>query len=364
MNYAVIMAGGTGTRLWPMSRKAKPKQLQSLVSGKSLVQETFSRLKKAVPGKQILVSTNPDYLEELQKQLPEIPEENFIVEPAKRNTGPALTFIALALLQKDKDAVIATIASDHVVQNADVFANTVKAAFKAVEKYPDHLVAVGINPTKPDTGLGYIKMGDAKDDILDEKVFKVDSFVEKPDKKNAEKYLQSWQYLWNGAYYFFKASTMKDWAKLYVPQTYKNLEKAVKIIAENNNGKSNSEAKKIYEKVKEEQFENAVIEQKDFKKVLVIPAELGWSDIGNWGTLLDVLSEAHDSKMISRGYHIDIGSEGCLVYGSDKMIATLGLKDAIIIDTPDVFFVANKNSAQDVKLLLEKLKSEGKHLYL
>lgn len=364
MDYAVIMAGGTGTRLWPMSRKTKPKQLQSLVSGKSLVQETFSRLRKAVSEKQILVSTNPDYLEELQKQLPEVPKENFIVEPAKRNTGPALIFVALTLLQRDRDAVIATIASDHVVQNTDVFTNTVKAAFGAVKKYPDHLVAVGINPTKPDTGLGYIKMGNAKDDILGEKVFEVDGFVEKPNQKTAEKYLQSWQYLWNGAYYFFKASTMEGWAKKYTPRSYNKLKKSVEVIAKNNNGTSNAEAKKIYAKIEDEQFENAIIEQKDFKKVLVVPAELGWSDVGNWGTLLDVLSEAHDSKMISRGYHIDIGSDNCLVYGSDKMIATLGLKDAIIIDTPDVFFVANKNRAQDVKLLLEKLKDEGKHLYL
>lgn len=364
MNYAVIMAGGTGTRLWPMSRKSKPKQLHNLVSEKTLVQETFERLKKAVPEKQILVSTNPNYLEELQRQLPEVPEENFIVEPAKRNTGPALIFIALKLLERDKEATIATIASDHVVQNKDIFANTVKAAFEAVKKYPDHLVAVGINPTKADTGLGYIKMGDAKDDIFGEKVFEVDEFVEKPDHKTAEKYLQSWQYLWNGAYYFFKARTMEGWAKRYTPKTYNYLKKVINALSENDNGVGKVEARKIYERVQDEQFENSVVEQKDFNKVLVIPAELGWSDIGNWGTLLDVLSEAYNSEIISRGYHIDIGSKGCLVYGNDKMIATIGLKDTIVVDTPDVILIANKNNAQDVKLLLDKLKAEGKHLYL
>ncbi len=364
MNYAVIMAGGTGTRLWPMSRKSKPKQLQNLVSEKSLVQETFLRLKKALPVENILVSTNPDYVEEIQKQLKEIPKENYIVEPAKKNTLPAFGFLAKNILKRDKDAIIATIASDHVVQNVDVFANTVKAAFDAVKKYPDHLVAVGINPTRADTGLGYIKMGKSKDEILGEKVFEVDQFSEKPDKKTAEKYLQSWQYLWNGAYYFFKASTMNDWVKKYTPQTNRKLSKVVKILSEKTNGASRTESKKVFETIKDEQFENAVVEQQDFKKVLVIPAELGWSDIGNWGTLLDVLSEAHGSSMVSRGYHIDIGSDGCLVYGSDKMIATLGLKDIIVIDTPDVFFIANKNNAQDVKLLLDKLKSEGKHLYL
>ncbi len=364
MNYAVIMAGGTGTRLWPMSRKSKPKQLHGLVSNKTLVQETLNRLKKTLPVENIMVSTNPDYLDELKRQLPEIPDENYIVEPAKRNTGPALLYIATMLFKRDKDAVIATIASDHVVQNTDIFANTVKAAFKAVGKYPDHLVAVGINPTKPDTGLGYIKMGDAKDDILGEKVFKVDSFVEKPDKKTAEKYLQGWQYLWNGAYYFFKASTMESWGKKYMASDLKNVQKAVEVILEGGNGKAQAEAKNYFGKASDIQFENAIIEKKDFNKILVIPAELGWSDIGNWGTLFDVLSESHGSSMISRGYHIDMNSEGCLVYGGDKMIATLGLKDIIVIDTPDVFFIASKSNAQDVKLLLDKLKNEGKHLYL
>ena len=364
MNYAVIMAGGSGTRLWPMSRKSKPKQLHNLVSEKSLVQETFLRLKKTLPVKQILVSTNPNYLEELQKQLNEIPADNFVVEPSKRNTLPALSFIAKTILQRDKDAVIATIASDHVVQNIDVFVNTIKAAFEAVKKYPDHLVCVGINPTRPDTGLGYIKMGAQKDEFLGESVFKVSEFAEKPDLKTAEKYLQSWQYLWNGAYYFFKASTLEEWVKKYTPQTHRRLMQVTKIISENKNGTAKTEAKKLFDSIKDEQFENAIIEQKDFKKVLVIPAELGWSDIGNWGTLLDVLSEAHGSTMISRGYHIDVNSSGCLVYGNDKMIATLGLKDVIVIDTPDVFFIADKNKAQDVKLLLDKLKAEGKHLYL
>lgn len=364
MNYAIIMAGGTGTRLWPMSRKSKPKQLHNLVSEKTLVQETFDRLKKALPAENILVSTNPNYVDDLKKQLPEIPEDNFIIEPAKKNTGPALLYIALTLLKRDENAVIATIASDHVVQNGDVFANTVKAAFETSKKYPDHLVSVGINPTKPDTGLGYIKMGDVIATVAGEKVFKVDEFVEKPDQKTAEKYMQSWQYLWNGAYYFFKAKTMAKWGKKYMSKDYKHIEKAVDIVSEGTNGKAQSEAKEEFSKVEEIQIENAVVEKKDFDKVLVIPAELGWSDIGNWGTLLDVLSEAHGTTMISRGYHIDMGSEGCLVYGSDKMVATLGLKDVIVIDTPDVFFVANRNNAQDVKALLDKLKDEGKHLYL
>jgi len=363
-NYVVIMAGGSGTRLWPMSRKSKPKQLQNLVSDKSLIQETYNRVKKALPAKNIFISTNTKYADEIKKQLPDIPTENYIIEPAVRNTAPALGYIALTILERDKDAVIATIASDHTVNNVDVFVNTIKNAFKAVEQYPDYLVAVGINPTRPDTGLGYIKMGKPKGQVDGSQVFEVASFVEKPDRKKAEQYLQSWEYLWNGAYYFFRASELSNWINKYRAKMHKNLKQIVDLQLKGGNGATQSKIKDLFEKIEDEQFEYAVISQKDFKKVLVIPADLGWSDIGNWGTLHDVLSESYTSSMISRGYHIDVESEGCLVYGGEKMLATIGLKDVIIIDTPDVMLVANKNKAQDVKKLLEKLKEEGKHLYL
>jgi len=363
-HYAVIMAGGTGTRLWPMSRKSKPKQLHNLVSDKTLIQETYDRVIKAVPKESIFISTNPKYIEEIKKQLPEVPEENYIIEPSARNTGPALLYLAMTIKRKDPEAVIATIASDHVVNNIDVFVRSIKIAFKTAEKYPDHLVAVGINPTKPETGLGYIKIGTVKDIVDEQQVFNVEKFVEKPDLKTAEKYLQSWEYLWNAAYYFFKADSLWSWFKKYRPKMVEKLDKINRLIDEGGNGVTQSKIKELYDSLDDEQFENAIIEQKDFKKVLVIPADLGWSDIGNWGTLFDVLSENYGTLMISRGYHIDVDSDGCLVYGNSKMIATLGLKDIIVIDTPDVILIANKHKAQDIKKLLSKLKEEGKHLYL
>lgn len=363
-NYAVIMAGGTGTRLWPMSRKQKPKQLHNLVSDKTLIQETFDRVSKALPAENVFISTTSQYVEEIKRQLPELPQENFIIETSSRNTGPALAYIAKMISLKDPEANIATIASDHIVNNVDVFVNTLKVAFKTVEKYSDHLVAVGINPTKPDTGLGYIKMGSMKDEIDNEKVFEVDKFVEKPDQKTAEKYIQSWEYLWNGAYYFFKAAELLDWFEKYRPETSKTIDEIGELVKSGGNGEVQAKIKSLYDSLKNEQFENAIIEQEDFKKILVVPADLGWSDIGNWGTLYEVLSETHQSQMISRGYHLDVDSQGCLVYGGDKMIATLGLEDVIIIDTADVILVANKAKAQDLKKLLEKLKDEGKHLYL
>lgn len=363
-HYAVIMAGGTGTRLWPMSRTAKPKQLHKLVSEKTLIQETFDRIKKAVPVENIFISTNNKYEEEIRAQLPDVKPENFIIEPAKRNTGPALLYVAQYIHRRDPKAIIATLASDHVVTNLDGFTNSLKMAFTAAEQNKDHLILVGIKPTRPDTGLGYIKMGSVRNEINGEQVFEVEKFLEKPDLKTAEQYMQSWEYLWNAAYYFFDAEQLIKWFEKFVPETAKAMKEIDKLETAGGNGATQSKIKEIFNKIEDEQFEFAVIEKLDPKQILVIPADLGWSDIGNWGTLHDVLSESHGSSMISRGYHLDVGSEGCLIYGSDKMIATIGLQDIVVIDTEDAILIANKNKAQDVKKMLDRLKEEGKHLYL
>jgi len=363
-HYAVIMAGGTGTRLWPMSRTAKPKQFHKLVSEKTLIQETFDRVKKAIPTENIYISTNTKYEEEIRLQLPDVKPDNFIIEPAKRNTAPALAFVAAEIYRKDKDAVIATLASDHVVKNIDVFSTALKTAFKTAEENVDHLILVGINPTRPDTGLGYIKMGSVRGEVGGEQVFEVDKFLEKPDLKTAEKYLQSWEYLWNAAYYFFSAKQLLGWYEKYVPATYKSIMEVDDLKVKGGNGAATAKIKEIFTKIEDEQFETAVIEKLDTKKILVIPADLGWSDIGNWGTLHDVLAENYDTTMISKGYHLDVGSENCLVYGGEKMIATIGLQNVVVIDTEDAILIANKNKAQDVKKLLDKFKEEGKHLYL
>lgn len=364
MDYAVIMAGGTGTRLWPMSRKSKPKQLHNLVSKKTLIQETFDRVESTLGPKHIFVSTNPNYVEDIALQLPSIKKENFIVEPVGRNTAPALAYIAFSIFKKDPDANIATLASDHVVSNVDIFSQTLKIAFKAVDKYPDHLVVVGINPTKPDTGLGYIKMGNVREKIDGEQVFDVEGFVEKPDLKTAEKYLASWEYLWNGAYYFFRAKEFLKWLKKYRPELYEKMDEITDIELSEKSEENVKKVKELFRSLENEQFENAIIEQKDFDKILVIPADLGWSDIGNWGTLHEVLANDNGDSMISRGQHIDVGSKGCLVYGNGKMIATLNLKDIVIVDTDDVILIADKNKAQDVKLMIDKLKQEGKDIHL
>ena len=357
--YAVIMAGGSGTRLWPMSRQASPKQFQKLVSDKTLIQETYSRVKKLLPVKQIYIATTEKYKNLVIEQLPEVDEERIFLEPAQRNTSPAFGLVALHITAKDPDAIIATVASDHVVTNNEEFVSTFKAAYMAVAKYPHKLVAVGINPDKPDTGLGYIKMGAEVGKVDGKAAYEIDSFVEKPDLKTAQKYIKSWQYLWNAAYYFWKAKDMIKWIDDARPRVMKGLKKIVELQKEPGN---QAKIKEIYEKFENEQIEYSVVEK--LGKVIVIPADLGWSDVGTWGTLQEVLSGQFGTPVVARGHHIDHESTNILVYARDKMVATVGLKDVIIVDSPDAMLVVSKDRAQDIKALLDRVKSEGKHLYL
>jgi len=356
--YAVIMAGGSGTRLWPMSRQASPKQFQKLVGEKTLIQETYDRVKKVVPASQIYVATIEKYRDLVVQQLPGVPTEHIFLEPAARNTAPAFGLIAHKLCEKDPQAIVATVASDHVVQNVNEFAKTFKTAFEVVANHKGYLGTVGINPDKPDTNYGYIKMGDEYGVTLDKKVFNVEAFVEKPDFKTATGYLKSWQYLWNASYFFWHAKDMVGWLTKYHAKMARGLKKIVALDAE----EDIREVAKLYKELPSEAIDTAIVEKLD--KILVIPADLGWSDVGNWGTLYDVLSSSFGSLVISKGHHVDYDSKNILVYAQEKMIATVGLKDLIIIDTHDVVLVIDKRRASDVKKLLDRIKTDGKHLYL
>jgi mannose-1-phosphate guanylyltransferase len=351
MHYAVIMAGGSGTRLWPLSRKNKPKQLVKFTSEKTLLQETFERVKKFLPVKQIYISATPEYKDEILKQLVELPKDNCIIEPSARNTTAAHGFIAMHLLRIDSDAIFTTLPSDHVIQAEDAFAKANLACFATVDKYKDRLITLGITPTAPEIGLGYIKMGTEFEEIEGEKVYNIDSFVEKPDLETAKKYVSTWGYLWNSANYFSHAQTLMDWIKKYRPEMHTTLLQINELIK--NNGDFET-IKGLYDTLVKEQLADSVVKQPDMK-ALVIPVDLGWSDIGNWGALYDLLSKKENINMITKGNHIDHESKNCLVIGDKKLIATLGLENIIIIDTPDAILVTTTQKAQEIKELYNKL---------
>lgn len=362
--YAVIMAGGTGSRLWPLSRKDKPKQFQKFTSSsKTMIQETFERVSKVVPKENILISTTEGYKDLVKEQLPEIKDEQLIIEPMARGTAPAIALVAKYIYKLNPKAVVATIASDHAIKNVEEFISSIETALSTIQNHPDKLMTVGINPTFADTELGYVKMGKEFVNSNNRRVFFVESFKEKPDKKTAQKYVTGWEYLWNAGYFIFGAEAFLNWTKEFIPKVYEGLETIAREWKEQG-GKLTKKIEEVYKNFENEPVEPTIVEKLDPESLLVVPTELKWSDVGSWGSLFDFYQDSWESSTIVKGNHIDSGSHNCFIQSSDKLIATIGLENIIIVETEDAILVADRKKVSEVKKIIEKLKKDGKHLYL
>jgi len=320
-----------------------------------MIQETYRRVSKVVPKHNIMVSTTAQYGNLVLKQLPQIRRSQLIIEPASRGTAPAIALVSSRIFKLNPEAIIATIPSDHAIRNEEEFSSSVSAALETAQKHQDKLITVGINPTFADTGLGYIKMGKEFSNSAEKRIFYVEKFVEKPDQKTAEKYLTRWEYLWNAGYFIFSAKNFLVWAKKLTPdilQALLQMERYPKKTAQ------------IYNTLKIRAVEPAIVEKLDKKTRLVVPSELDWSDVGNWGTLFDFFKRDLGSSLVVRGGHVDVASENCLVYSHDKLIATVGLKDIIVVETSDAILVADRKKAGEVRKIIDKLEEKGEHSYL
>lgn len=356
--FAVIMAGGLGTRLWPLSRKKKPKQLHALVGKDSMIRDTFLRLQPKFLPEKIIISTVPEFVADIKKHLPEIPNENFIVEPFMMGNAAACGLVTKILNKRSTDSSAVFLPADAYIKDKKRFLDIISHAEKILEKHPDHIVQIGIKPTRPDTGMGYIqagkKIGFTAGETKNIGVMAVKRFVEKPDFKTAEKYLKSGDYFWNAGIFAWKTSLLLDLIKQNLPDLNKGLEKIGESLG---TAEEDTAIKKEYGKVEKTSIDYGIIEKT--KKLLVIPADFGWSDVGTWETLHQVLLELNESKDISRGNHAGIETENCLVLSnSEKLIATVGLNNVVIIDTPDATLICDTKHSHKVKDLLEKLENK------
>lgn len=351
-NYAVIVAGGSGTRLWPLSRRNLPKQMQKFISDKTLIDETVNRLIDFVPAENIYVATTGNYGPKIKEILPMIPADNIIIEPVARGTTAAFALFATTIYRKDKDARIFSLASDHSVTDVEKFQTTMLDAFNYVTDHPKHIALVGIKPTRPDTGLGYIKMKKT----LQEKplVMSVDKFVEKPSQEVARKYVESGEYYWNAAYYCFSAKTLIE--------AYKDADPTITDAIDSYLASGDIQD---FMKAPDKVHEIEIIDSAKYQLAL-IPADFSWSDIGNWQALHELLSDLEGSSLITHGSrHIDVNSTNCLIFShEEKLVATVGLDNLVVVETPDVLLVLNKEQPQEIKQLLENLKANGLNQYL
>lgn len=356
---AVIMAGGSGTRLWPVSRKNTPKQSQPFGDKETMLQKTFLRLRRGWPVRDIIVSTSLTQFPVLRKQLPLLRATQYICEPAKRETAAAIGLVAAFLHKQNPQEVFFTANSDAYLKETDEYIRVMKTAEKVVGRYPSQTVLIGIKPRYAHTGLGYIKMKRQLDTIGKDEVFLVDKFVEKPDVKTAARYVASWQYLWNPAMFVFRVDALLDKFRRYLNPSYKLL---VQMEAAMGTKKEQATIKRLFPKMQKISIDYGILE-KD-RSMLVIPADLTWSDIGDWSAVFDMISD-HPRANVLHGRHIVHDSHGNMIASySGKLIAAAGVKNMIIIETDDAILVCPRDRAQDVKHLVALMEEQSLHKYL
>ena len=346
---AVIMAGGRGERFWPKSRNNCPKQFLSLTSdGATMIQKTVKRLDGLVEPEDVFVVTNAAYKELVYDQLPELPKENVLCEPCARNTAPCIAFAAAVINQKYDDAIMLVLPSDHLIGYEKIYIKTLKKAISAAEE-GTNLVTIGITPTYPETGYGYINFGEENGDA-----YEVERFVEKPDLATAKEYLSSGKYLWNSGMFVWKISSIMENMKKFMPDIYSG---ALKI------GKSFGTDS--YEETLVSEFEKFTSESVDFgimekaSNIYTIQGSFGWDDVGSW-LAVERINETDDDKNFFDGDIIAVDSKRTTVCGGKRLIAAVGTRDVIIVDTDDVLLVCSKNSTQDVKKVIAQLKEQGR----
>ena len=358
--YAVIMAGGSGTRFWPLSREAMPKQLLRIDGGETLIQQTIARVSPLVPADRIYIVTNKNHAEQIRFQVPEIRKENYIIEPVAKNTAAAIGLAALHIHHHNPDGVMAVLAADHVIRHQDRFLEALKDGCGIARS--GYLVTIGIRPTRPETGYGYIEAGEklegrnqkSESEGVDAPVaFRVLRFVEKPDLETAKGYVEAGSYYWNSGMFVWRTGIILNEIGRHMVPLYQ----ALKEI-ESSLGKATEESVtgKVFSKLEPISIDYGVMEKSD--KVVVIPADLGWNDVGSW-TALDEISDRDVNGNVITGNVVDVDSKDSIIYAANRLVATLGLKDTVVVDTEDATLVCRKDRAQDVKKIVAELKRRG-----
>lgn len=354
----LILAGGRGTRLWPLSRKAKPKQFQKLISDKTMLQETALRLSSKYPLKNIFISTNKEYLKEVRKEMPKLTSSNIIAEPVSRERLAAILLFIARIKKEDFNSPVLVLPSDHLIKDKKGFQKAVSVAEKFIKSNPLYIVILAEKPTFPDTGLGYIKSGGFLANIDSLGIYKAAFFKEKPNLKRARSYLKSKNHFWNTAIYLFRPALVEKLTKEFVPDNYRRYEVIKKARGKNNYTKILYEE---YSKMDNVSMEYSIIE--NYQNIALLPTNIGWSDIGSWTVLKNCLSSP--DKNFIKGNYIDVDSKNIMVYGSfNKLVAGIGIKDLVIVITDDIILICNKSHSQKVKEVIKKLEENKNFDYL
>jgi mannose-1-phosphate guanylyltransferase len=360
MLYPVIMAGGSGTRFWPESRHLRPKQLLPLVGERTMIQATVDRLLGLAPADQMLILTNAQQADAIAAQLPSLPASSIIREPCKRDTAPCIGLAALLLATRDPDATMAVMPSDHVISPIDVYQAAVKQAARLVDAQPGRIVTFGIKPTYPAESFGYIERGEALPIASGEApAFRVKKFREKPNAKLAEEFLAAGTFYWNSGIFVWKAWTIADELQRRQPEMFAHLKAIVDTFG---TPKYDATLEREFAAIKGISIDYAVMEHAT--DIAVIEAPYSWDDVGSWQAIARLLPSDADGNTVA-GKHLGINTHGTIVRGpDDHLIVTLGLKDCLIVHTPDATLVSNKHDEESIRKIVKIMEERGWKEYL
>jgi len=354
MNYAVIMAGGTGKRLWPISRQTRPKQVLKLLEGQTLLRRCFERLVPIFGERNIIILTNAGYADLVRENLPSLPYNNVIAEPIVRDTAGAIGLAAAVITKYDADATMAILTADQIIKPISVLQDTIEQAMNFVEANPESLVTFGIEPIFPSTQLGYVKCGPVeKCDKCQKTVYKVDSFKEKPDKETATKYVESGEYFWNSGMFIWKAKTILDNLFNFLPDAEKPLRK---IQSDWDSPAQAQTLEDYFPQLPKISIDFAVMEKSE--KVFVLKLDCSWFDMGSFAALADIISSDKDRNVVVAGESQLLDCKNSIVVTEDQghLIAAIGIDNLVVAHSPDATLVCPLNQSHRLKELLELIK--------
>ncbi|MEM7034507.1 MAG: mannose-1-phosphate guanylyltransferase [Chloroflexota bacterium] len=344
--FALILAGGSGTRLWPRSRVALPKQLQNLSGNSSMMQTTVTRIAPIIPIDQTFIATNREYSPLMQAQLPALPVRNIIAEPSGKSTAPCIGLAAIQMQQMDPNAVMASLHSDHFIAKEEVFRQALLAA-EALAK-EGYLVTLGIKPTHPETGYGYVQSSGKIGDYNGFAAYDVAQFLEKPDLPTAQRFLDDGAYYWNSGIFIWQISTLMESYQRYLPKLHEQLEQLGQCVL------ANDPIDPIWEQITPESIDVGIMEQAE--KVAVIPVDMGWNDVGSWAAIYDIHDADENKNVVLGSNYVGFNTTDTLIQGGERFIATIGLENVVIVDTDDALLVCDKDQVQDIKKVVNWLK--------
>lgn len=357
-NFAVLMAGGVGTRFWPRSRAKNPKQVLNIFDHETMIQSTFNRLDGIVNPEEVFVVTNKDQQEIIQEQLPQLPASNLLIEPLGRNTAPCIGLAALHVEQIHADGVMVVLPADHLITNLEEFRKVISEAARfAFES--DGLVTLGINPTYPATGYGYIQRGETVKSFNSHQIARVKTFAEKPNRDTAERFLESGDFFWNSGIFIWKASTILREIEDKLPELHEGLGEIRNVIGK---PEYNEVVADVYRRIRGISIDYGVMQTAE--NVYVIPTDMGWNDVGSWEVVHEISEK--DKKGNAGEYKelVSVDSGDNYLFAPDKLVALVGVKNLVYVDTGDAVLICKKSRSQDVKEIVEKLKKSGLDEYI